>query len=600
MSYDEYRATGLNFFMEPCGKTKLFMPEYFTDEQKQIGEEVARFIENEIMPIMEDIDAKKEGVLVEYVKKAGELGFLSLDVPEKYDGMGMDKATSMYATEIMVPAGSFAVAILTHTGIGTLPIVFFGTEEQKQKYLPGLGSGELLGCYALTEAGSGSDALSAKTKAVLDEDGKNYTLSGEKMFITNAGFADVCTVFAKVDGDKFTAFIVDMDTPGLSTGAEEHKMGIHGSSTRTIVLEDCKVPVENVLGEVGKGHKVAFNILNVGRFKLGAGCVGAAKSILRESVKYANERIQFKRPISTFGAMRGKIAAMATYIYAAESMTYRTAGLMDSAIEPIDKSADGAEKKVIAAIEDYAVEQSIMKVYGSECLDFCADEGVQIHGGYGYIREFVVERGYRDSRINRIFEGTNEINRMLIPGTMMKRMFKGKFPLGDYLGEIDGMIKDASKMPENKEISLSAEATLVDRMKLGVLFALNLSNSAHMMDMMEHKKGQTQMAMLAAADLVMEAFACDSSVARTAQLIKDKGEEKARIHLLLCKSYLAGSMAKVQAIGRDLVINCSEEKDLDKNLAAFDQFVVPPRWKTHDMHEQIAAHFVEREQYVLE
>jgi len=600
MSYEEYEGPGLCFLLEPCGETRIFAPEYFTDEAKQIADEISRFVENEIDPIVEELDDKKEGLLVEVLKKAGELGFLSIDVPEKYEGMGMDKATGMLAIERIVQTGTFAVAVLTHTGIGTLPIVYFGTEEQKEKYLARLSMGEILGCYALTEAGSGTDALGAKAKAVLDESGKYYILNGEKMFSTNAGFADLCTVFAKIDGDKFTAFIVETDTPGFSTGAEEHKIGILGSSTRTVILEDCKVPVENVLGEVGKGHKVAFNILNVGRFKLGAGCVGGAKEVLKVSAVYANERRQFKRPISSFGAIREKIAFMARTIYATESMTYRVAGLMDSAIEPIDESAPGAEQKVIAAIEEYAIEQSIMKVYGSEAFDDCVDEGVQVHGGYGYIREYFVERAYRDSRINRIFEGTNEINRLLIPGIMLKRVFKGKFPLGDILGQIDAMVKDASRMPVSKAAVLGEEATMVDRAKLAVLFAVNLSNSKHMMDLMEHKKGQTQMAMLNAADMIMEIYAADSSLARTIQYVQDRGEEKARIPLLLCRAVMACSLEMIRTLGEELIVNTSEDRDLEKNLGVFNLFSQVPRWKTHDLYEQIAAHFIERERYVLE
>ena len=310
MAHDEYKAAGLSFMLEPPGTTKIFTPEYFTEEQLEVARLAEEFVNNDIFPIMDRLEAKEDGLLLKMVKQSGELGLLSIDVPEKYEGAGMDKATSMLACEKLVPSGCFAVALLTHTGIGTLPLVFFGTPELKQKYLPGLASGELVGCYGLTETGSGSDALGAKTKAVLTDDGKHYIINGEKMFITNAGIADLCFVFAKIDGEKFTCFIVEMDYEGVSTGAEEHKMGIHGSSTRTVLLEDVRVPVENLLGEIGKGHRIAFNILNIGRFKLGVGCLGAAKMVLGESIKYANERQQFKRPISSFGAMRGKIAHM--------------------------------------------------------------------------------------------------------------------------------------------------------------------------------------------------------------------------------------------------------------------------------------------------
>ena len=600
MSYEEYKGPGLCFLMEPCGKTRIFTAEYFTGEARQMADEITRFIENDVDPVMDDIEAKKEGVLVRLLKKAGELGFLCIDVPETYGGLGMDKAASMLSVEAIIPAGSFAVAVLTHTGIGTLPIVYFGNEDQKQRYLPKLASGEWLGCYALTESGSGSDALGAKTRAVLDPSGKHYVLNGEKMFITNSGFADLCTVFAKVDGDKFTAFLVETATPGFSTGAEEHKMGIHGSSTRTVILEDCKVPVENVLGEVGKGHKVAFNILNVGRFKLGAGCIGACKAVLKASAAYANERHQFKRPIASFGAIREKIAFMATKTYALESMTYRMAGLMDAAIEPIDKSAPGAEARVIAAIEEYAIEQSIMKVYGSEAFDDCVDEGVQVHGGYGYIAEYFVERAYRDSRVNRIFEGTNEINRLLIPGTMLKRVMKGSFPLGDILGQIDGMAGKPAAMPTSTAEVMTEEATLVDRAKLAVLLAVNLANGRHMMDLMEHKKGQTQMAMLAAADMIMAVYAADSSVARTMQLIRERGAAKSTIPVLLARAVTADALEQIRTLGEDLIRNVSEDRDLEKNLALFGQFVRLPAWRTHDIKEQLAAHFIERERFVLE
>lgn len=599
MSYDVYKADGLCFLTQPCGETKVFAPEYFSQQQVQMGQEVERFIVNEIYPIMDRIDQKEDGLLVKYLKKAGELGFLAIDVPEKYEGMGMDKATSMLVTEKMVPAGSFAVAVLTHTGIGTLPIVFFGTEEQKRKYLPKLAYGELIGCYALTEAGSGSDALGAKAKAVLDESGKYYILNGEKMFITNAGFADLCTVFAKVDGEKFTAFIVDTKTEGFSVGPEEHKMGIAGSSTCPVILEDVKVPVENVLGLIGKGHKVAFNILNVGRFKLGAGCVGACKEVLAVSAQYANERIQFKRPISSFGAIRQKLAFMMIKTYILESMTYRTAGLMDSAIELIDKTKADADEKTIQAIEDYAVEQSVMKVYGSEAFDQCVDEGVQIHGGYGYIKEYFVERAYRDSRINRIFEGTNEINRILIPSMTMRRVFKGKFPFAELINKAEEAAKDEGKMPVQDSVPLSSEATIVDRVKLAVIYALNLVNTRHMMDLMDHKKGQTQMALLAIAELMIEAYALDSAVARTRQLVQEKGEEKARIPILLTKCYMAEVLPKIKAIGEDIIVNTSEEGGVEKNLEKFNRFLIMPRWKTHDMKDEIAAHVIGRERYSL-
>ncbi len=600
MGYEEYKAAGSSFMLDAPGTTRVFAPEYFDEEQLEVARLAEEFITNEVLPIADRIDAKEEGLLLKLVKKSGELGLLSIDVPEKYEGAGMNKATSMLACEKLVPGGSFAVALLTHTGIGTLPLVFFGTPEQKQKYLPGLASGQIIGSYGLTETGSGSDALGAKTKAVLTPDGKHYVLNGEKMFITNAGIADLCFVFAKIDGEKFTCFIVEMGWPGVSTGAEEHKMGILGSSTRTVVLEDVKVPVENLLGQIGKGHKIAFNILNVGRFKLGVGCLGAAKLVLDTSVKYANERQQFKKPISSFGALRGKMARMMARCYALECMSYRTAGLMDASIETIDKDAPGAEDKVINAIEDYAIEASIMKVYGSETLDYVADEGVQIHGGYGYISEYMVERAYRDSRINRIFEGTNEINRLLIPGTMLKNTLKGRFPLPARLGEIAAELSDPSKMPRPRDGAMAAEVHAVNLMKRGVLFACNVGNEAHMMDIMEHKKGQTQMAMLDMADMIMECYACDSAVCRTLQLIAEKGEDKAGIAAATTRLYLAESFDKVRTIGMRLVSNASPAKDAEKNMKAFGSYVPFFSTNTHDLAEQVARHLVDRERYTLD
>ena len=600
MGYEEYKAKGLSFLIESTGKTKVYAPEYFTDEMLEVARTAEEFVKKEVLPVADRVDMKEEGLLTAKVKKAGELGLLSIDVPEKYEGAGMDKSTSMLACEKIVPGGSVAVALLTHTGIGMLPLVFFGTEAQKKKYLPRLSSGEWIGSYGLTETGSGSDALGAKTKAVLSPDGKHYVLNGEKMFITNAGIADLIFVFAKIDGEKFTCFIVEMAWPGVSTGAEEHKMGIHGSSTRTVVLEDVKVPVENVLGEIGKGHRIAFNILNIGRFKLGVGCLGAAKMVLEVAAKYANERHQFKRPISSFGAIRGKLAHMMARCYALEAMSYRTAGLMDAAIETIDKDAPGSEEKVIAAIEEYAIEASIMKVYGSEVFDYVADEGVQVHGGYGYIKEYVVERAYRDSRINRIFEGTNEINRLLIPGTMLKNTLKGRFPLPARLAEIQAEVTDPKKLPKVGTGPFAAEVHALEMMKRGVLLAANMGNEMHMMDIMEHKKGQTQMAMLGIADLVMEAYACDSALARTMQIAKEKGPDKAKIAIALTKLYLAESLDQIRATGRRLIANSSAADQVAKNVAIFDGYIPFYPVNTFDLEEEIAVHVVARERYTLD
>jgi alkylation response protein AidB-like acyl-CoA dehydrogenase len=421
--------TGGQFLLDDTAPADVFTPEDFDETQRMIVDTVVEFVERSIMPHREELEFQKKVELGRtLLREAGEAGLLAVDVPEAYGGMGATKATTMIVAEYIARGGSFATTHGGHTGIGTLPIVYFGTSEQKEKYLPKLATGEIVGAYALSEPGAGSDALSARTTAVLSDDKMHYALNGAKQYITNAGYADVFIVFAKVDGEQFTAFIVDRDTPGLSIGAEERKMGIRGSSTCAVILEDVKVPVENVLGEIGRGHVVAFNILNVGRFKLGASAVGGCKITLEHAVPYVKQRQQFGHPLSDFGLIRAKIADIAARTYVSESIVYRTAGLLDRAIHTLDATAEDFDRNAIEKVEEYTIECSIIKVFASESLALAAEEGLQMLGGYGFCEDYPLEQVYRDERINRIFEGTNEINRMLIPGTILRKALKKQLP----------------------------------------------------------------------------------------------------------------------------------------------------------------------------
>ncbi len=509
---------GAGFLLAPVGFAPFATPEGFTEEQRQMARTVLDFARERVRTA--DFERDKLATNVALLREAGDLGLLMIDVPEAYGGLGLDKVTSCIASENLGWGnGSFAVSYGGHVGIGTLPIVFFGTEAQKQAYLPDLASGRRLACYALTEPGSGSDALGARATAVLEPGGTHYRLNGTKQWISNSGFADVAVVFAKIDGDKFSAFIVDIkETPGVSTGAEEKKMGIHGSSTRQLILEDARVPADRLLGEAGKGHQIAFNILNIGRLKLAAGCAGGAKAVLEASTGYAKTRKQFGKALAEFGAIRQKLAGMAAATFAIETIVYRTAGLFDASLAGLDPNAPDAGRQAVRAIEEYAIEASIAKVYGSEWADNVCDEGVQIHGGYGYMAEYMVEQAYRDSRINRIFEGTNEINRLLIPRQLLGRAAKAGLPLMQTLGELPAAIGRAlAETPPPADDLLAWGRYGASGAKLLALAAAGRAVQKYMTAL-----EQEQAVAMAIADLVIETYVLDSVAGRVMQHEADR------------------------------------------------------------------------------
>src|SRR5581483_376577 len=500
---------GGSFLIEDIAPQDVFTPEDFSADHLQIAKTTADFAAREVLPAAEQIESKQFDVTRRLLRTAGEMGLLAVDIPEAYGGLEMDKVTSALIAESMSVLASFSVAFSAHAGIGTLPIVWYGTEQQKQKYLPKLATGEWIAAYALSEASSGCDAMNIRTRATLSADGKQYVLNGEKMWISNSGFADVFVIFAKIDGEKFSAFIVERNTPGLSVGPEEHKLGIRGSSTCPLILSDCKMPVENVLGEIGKGHHIAFNILNIGRFKLGAACVGGARHSLQNAINYAKDRKAFGKSIAEFGLIQEKLAESAATIYAGESLTYRTVGMIDAALADLDHSAEGASREIQKRIEEYAVECSILKVWGSEMLDLVVDHVVQIFGGYGYVEEYPAERAYRDSRINRIFEGTNEINRLIITGWLMKRAMSGQLPLLPAIKRIMDEVMSGPSAGDDVEgprVLLSAARKLT-------LFAAGAASQKYMQGLADQQE-----IVAALADCIAEVYAMESCILRAEKL----------------------------------------------------------------------------------
>ena len=555
------KISGGSFLLEDRQPNEVFTPEDFNEQHHLIAQTAEDFANNEILPNADKLEHKDWALARELLKKASDLGLTSVDIPEAYGGAEMDKVSSCIIADRISKYAGFAVSWGGHTGIGTLPIVFFGTEEQKKKYLPRLGSGEIIGAYALSESSSGSDALNCRARAELAPGGKHYILNGEKMWITNAGFADLFTVFAKV-GDKFTAFLVEKSFPGFSIGAEEHKMGIRGSSTCPLILNDCKVPVENVLGEIGKGHVIAFNILNVGRFKLGAMCVGGARVSLQHAIGYAKQRKAFGKSIADFGMSQEKIAEMAVGIFTGEAMVYRTVGMMDAALSDIDKASTDASRETRKSIEEYAVECSILKVWGSEMLDHAVDEVVQIFGGYGFVEEYPAERAYRDSRVNRIFEGTNEINRMIITGWLLKRAMSGQLPLLPAIKRLMDEVLAGPSSADPLEGALAAERTIVANAKKLALFTAGAASQKYMQALADQQE-----IMGALADIIIQTYAMECCVLRARKMVAQNGESASSLPVAFAQVCLSDGMQKIEAAARKVIAAVAEGDTLRTQLA---------------------------------
>lgn len=581
------------FLVEDLDASRIFTPEDFNDEQKMIAKTTEEYVKNSVLPVVENLEHHEFDHSVRLLKEAGDLGLLAADIPEEYGGIGLDKVSSALIAEKMSVAGGFSITHGAHVGIGTLPIVLFGNEEQKQKYLPNSASGEKISAYALTEPGSGSDALGAKTTAKLNAEGTHYVLNGEKQWITNAGFADVFVVYAKVDGDKFTAFIVEKTFPGVSVGAEEKKMGIKSSSTRTLILEDAQVPVENLLGEIGRGHIIAFNILNIGRYKLGVGTIGGSKRALELAISYTNQRQQFKTPISSFNLTKNKLATMASKLYATESLIYRTVGYFEERMSQLSAEEQKDGKAIAASIAEYAIECSINKVVGSEVLDYIVDEAVQLHGGYGFMQEYEVERIYRDSRINRIFEGTNEINRLIVPGTFLKKAMKGELPL---LQKAQGLQEELlMMMPEEVGTeALAQEKVLVaNAKKIGILVAGLAAQR------FGTKLEAEQEVLVNIANIANNLFAMESAVLRTEKAIGRDGEEKAAQKLLYTQIFTQEAFIEIEQAAKETLIASVNGDNQRMMISALRKLTRYTPYNVIEKKREASVKLIEAEKYVL-
>ena len=555
---------GGSFLIEERTPEEIFTPEDFTEEHRMIADTTRQFVDKEVVPRIDELEKHDWKLARELVGKAAELGLIGANIPEDFGGLGLDQTSGALIGENIGRSASFATTLGAESGIGLLPIVYFATDAAKQKYLPKIAAGELITAYALTEAGAGSDAMAGKATARLSEDGKEYILNGEKMWITNGGFADIFIVFAKVDGDKFSAFIVERQ-PGLTSGAEEHKMGIKGSSTTALVLSDVRTPVENLLGEVGKGHKIAFNVLNIGRFKLGAMCIGGMKLMVHESVRYANERQQFGKSISSFGAIKSKLAEQAIRTWVGESMIYRTLGMIEAGVGAVDSKDMDAR---LRAIEEYAAECSIIKVALSEYCDFVADEMVQIYGGYGYSADYPAERAYRDSRINRIFEGTNEINRMLIPGRLMKSALSGNLALLPAAQALmDEVLSPQIGGYDDDDSLLAAEEKLAKNAKKVALMTLGTAAQKYMM-----KLAEQQEILIGIADIIMDTYAMESAILRARKLAASQGENTAARYLDMTSVFCNDAVERIETRAKNTLAAMAEGDELRTLLAALRRF----------------------------
>lgn len=578
---------GGEWIIKESNPHETFIPEEFNEEQTMVMDMCHQFLDAEILPIVDRIDKMEPGLVASLMQKAGEQGLLSTSFPEEYGGLGKDFITSTIVNEGMGGGYSFSVAVAAHTGIGSLPILYFGTEEQKQKYIPKLASGEWKGAYGLTEPNSGSDALGAKTTAKLSDDGKHYLLNGQKCWITNGGFADVFTVFAKIDGDKFTAFIIERGTEGFTQGPEEHKMGIKGSSTVQLYFQDCKVPVENVLGEIGKGHIIAFNILNIGRLKLCAATLGGAKKATDTSVQYAKTREQFKLPIAKFGAIRHKMAEMAIRLWVCESALYRSAKWIDDKEHELAASGKSFAEALLGAAEEYAIECAMLKVYGSEVLDFVVDEGVQIHGGNGFSDEYVISKAYRDSRINRIYEGTNEINRLLTVDMVLKRAMKGKL---DLMGPAMSVQKELMSIPDfgsEEEGTYAKELKAIANFKKAILMVAGAAVQKLMMQL-----DKEQEILMNIADMAIEVFHAESALLRVMKLASLRGDAAVATQNDIMRTYLYDAADRINKAGKDALNSFADGDELRMMHIGLKRFTKVEPFNSKEARRRISDRLV--------